>query len=136
MQRQRQKLIEIAPAAASCADACGDGLLEAALALAAAANYRNLGTFEFLVDARSRRAFAFIEANARLQVEHTVTEEVTGSTWSQAQLEIAGGRDAGRSRADAGACRAARHRDAGARQPGDDAAGRHGARRPAACCRL
>jgi acetyl-CoA carboxylase carboxyltransferase component/biotin carboxyl carrier protein len=54
--------------------------------------YDSLGTFEFLVGAgEDGPAFAFIEANARLQVEHTVTEELTGVDLVQAQLRIAGG---------------------------------------------
>ena len=57
--------------------------------------YRSLGTFEFLVDADAARSdeagFAFIEANPRLQVEHTVTEEVTGVDLVRAQLELARG---------------------------------------------
>jgi acetyl/propionyl-CoA carboxylase alpha subunit/acetyl-CoA carboxylase carboxyltransferase component len=89
LQRRRQKLIEIAPAA-DVPDAIRARLFEAALALARCANYRNLGTIEFLVDTASGR-FAFIEANARLQVEHTVTEEITGLDLVRIQLEIADG---------------------------------------------
>ena len=62
--------------------------------MAAAANYDNLGTFEFLVDNDARtseHAFAFIEANPRLQVEHTVTEEVLGLDLVQSQLAVAAG---------------------------------------------
>ena len=87
VQRQRQKLIEIAPAPGLGAG-MRERLLEAAVKLAKAARYRNAGTFEFLVDGE---VFAFIEANARLQVEHTVTEEVTGVDLVEAQLRIAGG---------------------------------------------
>jgi acetyl/propionyl-CoA carboxylase alpha subunit len=93
LQRQRQKLVEIAPAP-SLRPAIRNRLLEAATRLAAAAKYRNLGTFEFLVDATSdsdKATIAFIEANARLQVEHTVTEEVTGIDLVRVQLEIADG---------------------------------------------
>ena len=62
--------------------------------LAAALRYAGLGTFEFLVDriGTAQRRSSFIEANPRLQVEHTVTEEVTGIDLVQAQLELARGR--------------------------------------------
>ncbi len=93
VQRERQKLIEIAPAP-FLRPAVRARLLAAAVRLAAAARYRNAGTFEFLVDATvddDEAAIAFIEANARLQVEHTVTEEITGLDLVRAQLEIAGG---------------------------------------------
>ena len=92
LQRQRQKLIEIAPA-------CGlpeelrEQMLTAAVALGAAVRYRGVGTVEFLVDARPGAAprFAFIEANGRLQVEHTVTETVLGLDLVAIQLRIADG---------------------------------------------
>ena len=73
---------------------CAARLLDAALRMAAAVRYDSLGTFEFLVDAadvRDDAPFAFIEANPRLQVEHTVTEEVTGVDLVQLQLRLAGG---------------------------------------------
>ncbi|HEX2484732.1 MAG TPA: biotin carboxylase N-terminal domain-containing protein, partial [Myxococcota bacterium] len=92
LQRRHQKLVELAPAPGLDADVRAR-LLEAALALASALRYRSLGTFEFLVaapDARPR--FAFLEANPRLQVEHPVTEAVTGVDLVRAQLELAGGR--------------------------------------------
>src|SRR5690606_15501119 len=64
----------------------------AALAMARAVRYEGLGTFEFLVDLDSRTLpFVFIETNARLQVEHTVTEEVTGVDLVQAQIRLAAG---------------------------------------------
>ena len=94
-QRRHQKLIEIAPAPCL-PPALRKAIRDAALALASAAAYRNLGTFEFLVetgagsDAEPR--FFFIEANARLQVEHTVTEEVFGVDLVHLQLELAQGR--------------------------------------------
>ena len=69
-------------------------IAEAALTLAKAANYDNLGTFEFLVDARDTSDdsyFAFIEANPRLQVEHTVTDEVFSVVLVQAQIRVAAG---------------------------------------------
>jgi acetyl/propionyl-CoA carboxylase alpha subunit/acetyl-CoA carboxylase carboxyltransferase component len=92
LQRQRQKLIEIAPAF-GLPDASRAGMLEAAVKLGAAVNYRGAGTIEFLVDARPGAAprFAFIEANARLQVEHTVTETVIGRDLVAIQLRIADG---------------------------------------------
>ena len=93
VQRQRQKLIEIAPAP-GLPPGVRSRLLKAAVKLASAARYRNAGTFEFLVDASDpsdAAEIAFIEANARLQVEHTVTEEITGVDLVEAQLRIAGG---------------------------------------------
>ncbi|MCA6291792.1 biotin carboxylase N-terminal domain-containing protein, partial [Phenylobacterium sp.] len=92
LQRQRQKVIEIAPAF-GLPDALRRDMLEASVALARAAGYRGLGTIEFLVDASPGAAprFAFIEANARLQVEHTVTEMVLGLDLVEQQLRIADG---------------------------------------------
>ena len=90
MQRRHQKLIEVAPAPAL-SPAVRDGMAAAALRLARAADYRSLGTFEFLVvgEFPTAQTFFFIEANARLQVEHTVTEEVTGIDLVQLQLRLA-----------------------------------------------
>ncbi|MBA3810839.1 MAG: carbamoyl-phosphate synthase large subunit, partial [Caulobacteraceae bacterium] len=65
-------------------------LFDAAVTLAAAVRYRTLGTIEFLLDAESGE-FAFLEANPRLQVEHTVTEQVTGEDLVQAQILLAAG---------------------------------------------
>ena len=93
IQRERQKIVEIAPAP-FLHRAVRDRLLAAAVKLAAAAKYSGAGTFEFLVDAAIEgegAAIAFIEANARLQVEHTVTEAITGVDLVAAQLGIAGG---------------------------------------------
>ncbi|NOJ38506.1 carboxyl transferase domain-containing protein [Bradyrhizobium australiense] len=93
IQRRNQKLIEVAPSP-SLNDALRTRIIDAAKDLAAAANYDNLGTFEFLVDNDARssdKAFAFIEANPRLQVEHTVTEEVLGLDLVQSQLAVAAG---------------------------------------------
>lgn len=94
IQRRHQKLIEIAPSP-TLGPALRERITSAALALAWAARYDNLGTFEFLVDASadpaSPEAFAFIEANPRLQVEHTVTEQVFGVDLVQAQIRIAAG---------------------------------------------
>ncbi|MFT5391082.1 MAG: acetyl-CoA carboxylase carboxyltransferase component/biotin carboxyl carrier protein [Gammaproteobacteria bacterium] len=93
VQRRYQKLIEIAPAP-HLDDTLRGALSDAALRLARSVNYTNLGTFEFLVDTSGRDAaepFAFIEANARLQVEHTVTEAVTGVDLVQTQIHLAAG---------------------------------------------
>ncbi len=93
IQRRNQKLIEIAPSP-SLTDGLRTRILESAKTLAAAARYDSLGTFEFLVDTDATdeaKAFAFIEANPRLQVEHTVTEEVLGVDLVRSQIAVAGG---------------------------------------------
>jgi acetyl/propionyl-CoA carboxylase alpha subunit/acetyl-CoA carboxylase carboxyltransferase component len=92
VQRQRQKLIETAPAFGLTADIRAK-LLELSVALGKAVNYRGLGTFEFLIDqdAGSALPFAFVEANPRLQVEHTVTEAITGLDLVRIQLQLAAG---------------------------------------------
>lgn len=89
LQRRHQKLIEIAPAPAL-EPALRTRLQDAAVVLATAARYRGAGTIEFLVDVPTQ-TFAFIEANARLQVEHTVTEAVMDLDLVEAQLRIASG---------------------------------------------
>lgn len=89
VQRRHQKLIEIAPSPALNAQT-RETLCEDAVKLAKAIEYRGLGTIEFLLDQRTGRHY-FIEANARLQVEHTVTEEVTGVDLVRTQLKIASG---------------------------------------------
>jgi acetyl/propionyl-CoA carboxylase alpha subunit/acetyl-CoA carboxylase carboxyltransferase component len=93
IQRRHQKLIEIAPSF-GITPKLRARLIDAALHIAKAAKYDVLGTFEFLVDAEAgdEARFAFIEANPRLQVEHTVTEQVTGVDLVRAQLELAAGR--------------------------------------------
>ena len=73
---------------------CARQIIDAAVRLAKSVGYFNLGTFEFLVDVSGRKGaqpFAFIEANARLQVEHTVTEAVTGVDLVQTQIRLAQG---------------------------------------------
>lgn len=85
IQRQHQKLIEVAPSP-WLHEPVRERVLADALRLAASAGYDNLGTFEFLVD--DEECF-FMEANPRLQVEHTVTEEVTGLDLVKTQLRIA-----------------------------------------------
>lgn len=94
IQRRHQKLVEIAPAP-GLHPGLRDRLLDAAVTMAAARRYRGVGTFEFLISSNAYRTggdFAFIEANPRLQVEHTVTEAITGLDLVQIQLLIAGGR--------------------------------------------
>ena len=91
-QRQNQKLIEIAPAPHLPVET-RDALLQAAEQMAKSEQYRGAGTFEFLVDADDTSGFYFIEANARLQVEHTVTEAITGLDLVSLQLSIAEGSD-------------------------------------------
>jgi acetyl/propionyl-CoA carboxylase alpha subunit/acetyl-CoA carboxylase carboxyltransferase component len=88
LQRQRQKVVEIAPAD-MLPMALREQLFAAGVSLGEAAGYRSLGTMEFLVE---RERYVFIEGNARLQVEHTVTEEVTGLDLVRLQLQIAAGR--------------------------------------------
>ncbi|MCO5130291.1 MAG: ATP-grasp domain-containing protein [Xanthobacteraceae bacterium] len=93
IQRRNQKLIEVAPSP-SLSESLRARIVDAAKQLAAAARYDSLGTFEFLVDGATdgdEPAFAFIEANPRLQVEHTVTEEVLGVDLVRAQIAVAGG---------------------------------------------
>jgi acetyl/propionyl-CoA carboxylase alpha subunit/acetyl-CoA carboxylase carboxyltransferase component len=91
LQRRFQKLVEIAPSP-SLSPAMRERLQEAALAMAGAVSYRSLGTFEFLADEHSGELpFVFIEANPRLQVEHTVTEAVTGLDLVQLQIAVAAG---------------------------------------------
>ncbi len=93
LQRRFQKLVEIAPSP-RLSSSMRKTVTDAALTMARACRYRGLGTFEFLVDEASRDLpFVFIEANPRLQVEHTVTEEVTGLDLVRLQIAIAGGSD-------------------------------------------
>ncbi|MDA1302332.1 MAG: carbamoyl-phosphate synthase large subunit [Proteobacteria bacterium] len=91
VQRYFQKIIEVAPAP-GLADSLRQQIIEAAVHFARSVHYSNAGTFEFLVDVSGQGdTFTFIEANARLQVEHTVTEEVTGVDIVKAQIQLAGG---------------------------------------------
>jgi acetyl/propionyl-CoA carboxylase alpha subunit/acetyl-CoA carboxylase carboxyltransferase component len=93
IQRRNQKLIEVAPSP-SLSEALRARIVEAAKQLAVAAHYDSLGTFEFLVDGETSgdtAMLAFIEANPRLQVEHTVTEEVLGIDLVKSQLAVAAG---------------------------------------------
>ena len=93
VQRRFQKIVEIAPAPAL-DDGLRQQIIAAAVRFAKNVGYTNLGTFEILVDVSGRagvQTFVFIEANARLQVEHTVTEEVTGVDLVQSQIRLAQG---------------------------------------------
>ena len=90
LQRRQQKLVEIAPSPDLPA-ATRERMIAAALKLAGAAQYQGLGTFEFLLDAEQPERFYFMEANPRIQVEHTVTEQVTGVDLLQTQLRLAAG---------------------------------------------
>jgi pyruvate carboxylase len=90
LQRRHQKIVEIAPAP-NLDPAVRQRILDAALAVGRAVGLDNAGTVEFLVDADSG-AFYFIEVNPRIQVEHTVTEEVTGYDVVKCQILIAQGR--------------------------------------------
>ena len=94
LQRRHQKIVEIAPAPALDPD-LRKQLCDAAVWLADDVKLTRPGDFEFLVDpkpARHAPAFAFIEANPRLQVEHTVTEEITGIDLVAVQIELARGK--------------------------------------------
>ncbi len=93
VQRRHQKVVERAPASYF-DDGMRESLCAAALRLGQAAGYVNAGTVEFLQDVDSG-AFYFIEVNPRIQVEHTVTEEVTGVDLVKAQLRVAGGQAIG-----------------------------------------
>ncbi|WP_415754480.1 carboxyl transferase domain-containing protein [Pseudomonas leptonychotis] len=90
LQRRQQKLVEIAPSPDLPATT-RERMIEAALTLASAARYQGLGTFEFLLDAKHPERFYFMEANPRIQVEHTVTEQVTGVDLLHTQLKLAAG---------------------------------------------
>ena len=89
VQLRNQKVVEIAPAM-GLDPALRQAILDDALRLAAAAGYVNAGTVEFLVSPELGKHF-FIECNPRIQVEHTVTEEVTGVDLVEAQFRIAAG---------------------------------------------
>jgi acetyl-CoA carboxylase, biotin carboxylase subunit len=88
MQRRHQKLIEESPAP-SLPKETRTAMCEAAVRLIKAANYTNAGTVEFIVDRQG--SFYFIETNARIQVEHPVTEMVTGIDLIKAQILVASG---------------------------------------------
>ena len=89
IQRRYQKMIEEAPATVL-SDDIRQRLRESAVNLLSSIGYRNAGTVEFLYD-EARREFSFMEVNARIQVEHPVSEEITGVDLIQLQLEIGTG---------------------------------------------
>jgi pyruvate carboxylase subunit A len=88
IQRRNQKLIEIAPSP-QLTNAQRNYVGELAVKAAKAVNYENAGTVEFLLDAENN--FYFMEMNTRLQVEHTITESITGIDIVQEQIRIAFG---------------------------------------------
>lgn len=88
VQRRHQKVVEIAPAKTLPVEV-RDAILSDAVKLAKEANYVNAGTAEFLVDNQNRHYF--IEINPRIQVEHTITEEITGIDIVAAQIQIEAG---------------------------------------------
>ena len=88
VQRRHQKVVELAPAK-DLPTEVRDNILDDAVKLARSVNYRNAGTAEFLVDQQNR--YYFIEINPRIQVEHTITEEITGIDIVAAQIQIAAG---------------------------------------------
>ena len=88
VQRRHQKVVELAPAK-DLPRSVRDDILADAVTLAKSVSYRNAGTAEFLVDQQNRHYF--IEINPRIQVEHTITEEITGIDIVAAQIQIAAG---------------------------------------------
>ena len=90
LQRRHQKLIEAAPAA-GLSEPQRDALRAASLRMARKVQYGGIGTFEFLVNSATGD-FVFIETNPRLQVEHTITEAITGLDLVKLQIQVASGR--------------------------------------------
>src|SRR5699024_7697410 len=88
VQRRHQKVVEIAPSF-NVSQKVKDAIYKYALAIAKEVNYNNVGTVEFLVDPEDN--IYFIEVNPRIQVEHTITEMITGIDLIKSQIFIAGG---------------------------------------------
>ncbi|ORX49779.1 pyruvate carboxylase [Hesseltinella vesiculosa] len=88
VQRRHQKVVEIAPAK-NLDNTVREAILNDAVKIAKFVKYKNAGTAEFLVDTQNRHYF--IEVNPRIQVEHTITEEITGIDIVAAQIQIAAG---------------------------------------------
>jgi acetyl-CoA carboxylase, biotin carboxylase subunit len=97
IQRRHQKLLEESPSPAI-SESRRQAIGQAALRVAKAAGYRNAGTVEFLLDASG--AFYFMEMNTRIQVEHPITESVTGVDLVQSQFRLAAGEPLGFTQAD------------------------------------
>ncbi len=93
VQRRHQKVVERAPAP-YLSDETREALCQSAIQLGKKANYTNAGTVEFLLDSETNK-FYFIEVNPRIQVEHTVTEQVTGIDIVKAQIQVAQGAEIG-----------------------------------------
>ncbi len=89
VQRRHQKVVELAPAP-NLSTTLRNGILDAALKIGKAVNYSCAGTVEFLVDVEAEK-FYFIEVNPRIQVEHTVTEEITNIDIVKCQILVAQG---------------------------------------------
>ncbi|WP_242395557.1 pyruvate carboxylase [Anaeromyxobacter oryzisoli] len=89
IQRRHQKVVEFAPSLAL-TETQREAICQDALRIARSVSYRNAGTVEFLVDQEGRHYF--IEVNPRIQVEHTVTETITGRNLVQAQILVAQGK--------------------------------------------
>jgi len=89
VQRRHQKVVELAPAP-NLSQKLRDGILEAAVKIGKAVNYSCAGTVEFLVDVDAAK-FYFIEVNPRIQVEHTVTEEITNIDIVKSQILVSQG---------------------------------------------
>ena len=90
VQRRHQKILEIAPSP-SISDLLREEIIDAALRIGRSLNYSGLGTIEFLVNP-DKEDFRFLEGNARLQVEHTVTEEILNLDLVSSQIKISQGK--------------------------------------------